>query len=108
MNTKEVEKYWQAYLAVFPNASGEKYEASQFGDSSTLADKLGNLIVKGIKTATCSALWEWKAEAIEPPKELGLKTIVLDGENNPLCIIETTEVTIRPFCEVDTQFSKLP
>lgn len=30
---------------------------------------------------------------------------MLDGNGNPLYIIETTEVAIRPFSEVDTQFA---
>ena len=69
-----------------------------------MADKLGALILKGVKTATCSALWEWEAEEIALPK-VGSKTIVLDGDNNPLCIIETVDVEIRAFCKVDTQFA---
>lgn len=106
MNKEQLEQYWQAYLVTLPNASStvESYEAHQFGDHSALADQLGNLILKGVKTATCSALWEWEAEGSEIPK-VGLKTIVLDGSDNPLCIIETTEVAIRAFSEVDTQFA---
>ena len=103
---KKLEEYWQSYIEKCPNISStsESYEAHQFGDSSALADKLGALILKGVKTATCSALWEWEAEEIALPK-VGSKTIVLDGDNNPLCIIETVDVEIRAFCKVDTQFA---
>ncbi|MEA5570500.1 ASCH domain-containing protein [Calothrix sp. UHCC 0171] len=106
MSQEQLEQYWQAYLASIPNASfsSEDYEADQFGDNSVLANELGNLILRGVKTATCSALWEWEAEGSEIPK-VGSKTIVLDGDNNPLCIIETIEVEIRAFSEVDTQFA---
>ncbi|MEY2979735.1 MAG: hypothetical protein RLZZ435_3875, partial [Cyanobacteriota bacterium] len=78
--------------------------AEQFGDSSALADELSNLILKGSKTATCSALWEWEAEGIQLP-EIGTKTIVLDGKGKPTCIIETTEIMIRSFSAVDAQFA---
>lgn len=106
MNNEKLEQYWQSYLADNPNISSDcdRYEAHQFGDSFALADELGALILKGLKTATCSALWEWEAEEIALPK-VGSKTIVLDGNNNPLCIIETLDVEIRAFCKVDTQFA---
>ncbi|MBD2732183.1 ASCH domain-containing protein [Nostoc sp. FACHB-892] len=106
MNKEQLEEYWQVYLVSVPNALSniEGYEAEQFGDNPALADELGKLILKGVKTATCSALWEWEAEGREIPK-VGLKTIVLDGNDNPLCIIETIEVEIQAFNEVDTQFA---
>jgi uncharacterized protein YhfF len=106
MNNEKLKQYWQTYIAEIPNISSisESYEAHQFGDSSPLADELGDLILKGVKTATCSALCEWDAEGSNLPK-VGAKTIVLDGNENPLCIIETTAIAIRAFCEVDTQFA---
>lgn len=106
MNIEKLDQYWQSYITECPNISSapESYEASQFGDSSALADELGTLILKGVKNATCSALWEWEAERSELPK-VGLKTIVLDGDNKPLCIIETIEVEIRAFSKVDAQFA---
>lgn len=106
MSQNPLDQYWQLYLASLPDATfGNKaYEANQFGDNSGLADELGNLVRQGVKTATCSALWEWEAEGCDIPK-IGSKTIVLDGNGNPMCIIETTEVTIRAFNEVDAQFA---
>ena len=84
MNQKQVEHYWQTYLTTLPPASSrtEKYEVEQFGDRPPLADELVNLILQGVKTATCSALWEWEAEGKKTP-EVGVKTIVLDGNGNP-------------------------
>ncbi len=69
-----------------------------------MADELGALIADGTRTATCSALWEYEAE-VEPLPEIGLKTIVLDGSGAPLCIIETTEVEVRPYDRVDARFA---
>jgi uncharacterized protein YhfF len=106
MKNEQLGQYWQTYIAGLPDIalSDESYEAEQFGDSSTLANELSSLILKGTKTATCSALWEWEAEGIQLP-EIGKKTIVLDGDGNPTCIIETTEILIRSFSEVDAQFA---
>jgi uncharacterized protein YhfF len=102
----KIEQFWQTYLTTYPEQADEQtyFAAEAFGDNPRLADELGRLIVQGIKTATCSALWVWEAEG-QPLLEAGHKTIVLDGRNEPLCIIETTEVTIRPFNEVDAQFA---
>jgi uncharacterized protein YhfF len=96
MNNQIIENYWQAYLATLPNKSqaDNKYDISQFGDNSCLANQLSDLVVKGIKTATCSALWEWEAEGSALP-EVGLKAIVIDGNEQPICIIEITEVSIN-------------
>jgi uncharacterized protein YhfF len=63
------------------------------------------LIFRGIKTATCSALWEWEAEGNPIPQKGGI-TVVVDGGGNPLCIVETTEVTIRQYNEVDAEFAQ--
>jgi len=41
------------------------------------------------------------AEWITP----GLLTVVLDGRNEPLCIVETVEVTLRRFADVDESFA---
>ena len=70
-----------------------------------MADELGALIVSGVKTATCSALWEWEAEGNPLPKA-GYITIALDGRGEPLCIVETVEVTIRKYNEVDADFAR--
>ena len=34
-----------------------------------------------------------------------MKTIVLDSNHNPLCIVETTEVEVKPYDEVDARFA---
>lgn len=106
MNTR-VEAYWQAFQAGLPPGSphrGRPYVAEGWGDSPALADELGALIAAGVKTATCSALWEWEADGEAIPTT-GLLTVVLDGAGRPLCIVETTEVTKRRYCDVDEAFA---
>jgi uncharacterized protein YhfF len=70
-----------------------------------LADELGTLIAQGTKTATCSALWEWEAEG-NPIPAPGLITVVLDGRGEPLCIVETVEVSLHKYNEVDAAFAR--
>ena len=102
-----IDAYWRSFLETLPAGSpvrDEQYVAEAWGDSPRLADELGSLILDGTKTATCSALWEYEAEG-EPLPETGVKYIVLDGKNDPLCIVETTEVAVRPYNEVDASFA---
>ena len=70
-----------------------------FGDSPALADELVELVVRGIKTATCSTEDEQNTSAP------GERWVVLDGRAEPRCVIETTEVTYRRFGEVDAAFA---
>ena|SRR5271165_2282218 len=71
-----------------------------FGDSAALADQLLELVIKGVKTATCSTEDEPNTSAP------GERWIVLDGRGEPRCVIETTEVTYRRFNEVDANFAR--
>lgn len=101
--SKQVEKYWQSYLQgqhptlADPSAT---YEAWSFGNTSEMADELGALVVRGIKTATASLVWAYEHEGERFP-QIGDLSIILDGEGNPLCIIETNRVEIKPFNAVD-------
>ena len=108
MTKDTVEAYWQKFLSRLSEDSpyhAKSYIAEGWGDSPEIADELGALIVDGTKTATCSALWEWEAEDESPP-ETGAITIVLDGGGEPIGIVETTEVTIHKYNEVDADFAR--
>ncbi|MEL6382947.1 MAG: ASCH domain-containing protein [Cyanobacteria bacterium J06626_18] len=102
----QILQYWQTYLRTLPEAKQrhQPFLVDQFGDTAELANELGQLVLQGIKTATCSALWEWELEN-SPLPYMGLQTIVLDGANRPICVIETTDVNICPFDQVDAQFA---
>jgi uncharacterized protein YhfF len=70
-----------------------------FGDGPALADELLELVINGVKTATCST------EDEPNTSRLGECWIVLDGRGEPRCVIETLEVTYRRFGEVDAAFA---
>ena len=38
--------------------------------------------------------------------QVGELSIILDGADQPLCVVETTEVAVRPFNKVDAQFAR--
>jgi uncharacterized protein YhfF len=84
------------------SAIPERYQGLRsfaFGDGPKLANELLDLVMKGVKTATCST--EDEPNTSKP----GEQWIVLDGSSTPRCVIETTEVTYRRFGEVDAAFA---
>ena len=84
------------------SAIPEKYQGLRsfaFGDGRALADELLDLVMKGVKTATCST--EGEPNTSTP----GERWIVLDGSGRPACVIETAEVSYRRFGEVDAAFA---
>ncbi len=89
----QYQAYLQKYLDTLPPDAPQRTaptDACQFGDFPELADELGGLIVAGTKTATCGAVWAYEAEG-SPLPTAGLLTVVLAGNWDPLCVIETTE-----------------
>ncbi len=101
-----VQEYILTYLkwAGLDVSESKSIITDKFGDSPELADELLDLILAGKKTATCSSVWEYQEEGSEIPF-VGMRSVILNGSDEPKCIIETTEVTIRKFAEVDTDFA---
>ena len=84
------------------SAVPERYQGLRsfaFGDGPELADELLDLVMKGIKTATCST-------EDEPNTSMpGERWIVLDGRGEPRCVIESTEVSYRRYIDIDAAFA---
>ena len=76
-----------------------------FGDSPALADELLALALAGTKTATCGALRDFAPAGGEAMPEVGRRDVVLDGHGRRAAVIETLEVAVRRFDEVDAQFA---
>jgi uncharacterized protein YhfF len=82
----------------------DRFLVEQFGNTPALTDELVRLVVAGKKTATCALLLEYTKEGSPLPK-VGEQKILLNSTQAPLCIVEVTEVTIRPFSEIDGSFA---
>ncbi len=75
------------------------YEAWAFGGAP---DKLAELVLKGIKTATCSAYDLYLAEN-EPMPKAGDYSVILNSEGRAVCIIRTTKTYVAEFDEVSAE-----
>lgn len=76
-----------------------------FGDSPEMADELLLLVLAGKKTATCGALRDYPEGSPARPV-VGRRDIILDGKGRPAAVVETVEVTVKRFDEVDEAFAR--
>ena len=76
-----------------------------FGDSPEMADELLALVIAGTKTATCGALRDYPAGSSEMPV-VGRRDVVMNGAGWSAAVIETLEVIICRFDEVDEAFAR--
>jgi uncharacterized protein YhfF len=76
------------------------YTAWAFGSDAEMADSLGRLVRDGPKRATTSLLSSYLDED-EPLPKAGDLSVVLAGGGEPICVIRTTSVEVRPFGHVD-------
>ncbi len=86
---------WAAYCQKTGNAP-EEYDAWQFGDDP---DTLAALVLKGIKTATCSAHALYAIDGEDIPRR-GEYSVVLDSTDEAVCIIRTEKVYLTRYCDI--------
>jgi uncharacterized protein YhfF len=80
--------------------------AWSFGATPEQADELLDLVLAGAKSATASALWDYEAAGEAPPEPGGLG-ILLDGSGRARALVQTTEVRVARFDEVDEEHARL-
>ena len=86
---------WQEYQQINPNI-GDEMDAWAFGEEP---DLLAQLVLDGTKTATASAFDLYELEG-EPLPKVGSYDIVLDSQDDAVCIIEITKVSVVSFKDV--------
>ncbi len=73
---------------------------SEFAFPGSLRDRLIRAILDGRKVATTSLALEYEI-GHETLPSIGQRSVVVDSDNQPVCVIETEGVTIVPLGEVD-------
>ena len=86
---------WERFITE-KGTDAAQHDAWAFGDD---ADMLAELVVRGIKTATSSAYALYELEGKELP-EAGEYSVILNSQDEAVCIIKTTKVFAVPFNEV--------
>jgi len=103
----KTEAFWQSYLSTLSEEEQKNappYVVDQFADTPEAATKVGKLVRDGVKTTTSSLVWGLEHIG-QPLPKVGNIELIVDGNGEPLCIIELTEVEIKPFNAVDEQFA---
>ena len=104
-----VGEYWASFIragSAPAHAATARYQAWSFGNTPDMADRLGELVRRGAKTATATLVWSLEA-ANEPYPVVREYSIILDGHGLPMCIIQTTALSVVPFDEVDEEHAYL-
>jgi uncharacterized protein YhfF len=102
-----VERYWEQFLASLPaGARGPSgYEdTAAFGLSWDDAREIAPLVRNGTKTASGGLVWSSEVDGT-PGSRPGDLWIVIAGPDEPVCIIETTDVRIIPYDEVPEEYA---
>lgn len=104
MTDRAIERFWSGFV----EATGidGPHVTSAFGadDDPAQQTELGRLVRDGPKRATASLRADYEAEG-EPLPSVGDLSVIVDGAGEPLCVIRTTRVEVRPFGEVDEAFA---
>ncbi|MFS0559595.1 ASCH domain-containing protein [Terribacillus sp. 179-K 1B1 HS] len=95
------QSYWDEFWKAQDKQKPNKVSAWQFGADP---DYLAQLVMDGIKTATCSGLIFYELEN-EPLPSVDDYNIVLSSKDEPLAIIRTSDVKIMPMNEVPEEFA---
>ena len=91
--------YWDNYWG--ENLQPKSVTAWQFGGQP---DELAQLVVDGVKKATCSGHVFYEIEN-EPLPKVNDYSVVLNSKDEPVAIIRTNDVTIMPMNEVPEEFA---
>ncbi|WP_368505119.1 ASCH domain-containing protein [Alkalihalophilus sp. As8PL] len=98
---KKVQQFWNEFC-VAHQKQGIKYkDAFQFGAS---ADELASLVVNGEKRATTSGFLFYELEREALP-QAGEYYIILNGQNEPVAVIQIQSVEVLPMNEVTEEFA---
>ncbi|TFD94405.1 ASCH domain-containing protein [Jeotgalibacillus sp. R-1-5s-1] len=98
---KAAQKYWNKYWESQTGDKPQKVSAWQFGESP---DYLAQLVIDGIKTATCSGHVFYELEN-EPLPAVNDYNIILNGADEPVVMTRTVSVQIMPMNEVPEEFA---
>ncbi|MER7754059.1 ASCH domain-containing protein [Kitasatospora sp. NPDC097643] len=75
---------------------------AEFAFPGPLRDKLVAAVLSGAKTSTTGLLADYE-HAGDPLPRIGERTAVLDSDDRPVAVIETTDIRVLPLAEVGLQ-----
>lgn len=104
-----IKEMWHKYLESInenPETTAKSYKSWFFDNNQQDADLLAELVLKGKKCATASALSTFEYESIPIP-EVGDLNIITNWQGIAQCIIESTNIEITSFDMVSEEFAQI-
>lgn len=92
--------FWERARAELTGMPAEVPAAWAFGGTRAHASGLLELVLAGTKTGTSSSLWDFEEDDDPLPQE-GEVNIIVDADGAPQAVIQTTQVSVVPFDQVD-------
>ena len=102
MKTQQTESFWQEFAALA--GVDADYDVVAFGDSAQMSDELAQLVLIGQKRATAGLLRDFEIGGEPLPVEGGF-VVMIDGQQQPRAIWQTTQVRVGPLSSVDEAFA---
>lgn len=93
---------WSVFTDENPTFKNKRYDAWCFGGGIVSANELAKLVYDKTKTATTSAFELYEIEN-SPLPQIGGLNIILDTNDNAICITETTKVYVCRYNEVSEE-----
>lgn len=97
----KIQRFWNEFCMKSDQEGIEYNDAFQFGAD---ADWLADLVINDKKTATTSGFVFYELEKVDLP-QVGEFNIVLNGENDPVAVIQIKSVDVVPMNEVREDFA---
>lgn len=97
-----ISKFWRDFCTKHQVNPAALEGAFAFGANSHDANVLSDLVNRGIKTATTSIY-----STQEDVPVVGMYAIVLNGQNEPVCVVQNETVEIMPFKNVSAKHAYL-
>ena len=101
------DRYWEQYLESLPpdqRRPDAHAGGCTFGITPDDAREIADLVLNGTKTATGSLIWSNEADGKPTPRP-GDLWVVLAGADEPVGVIQTTEIRIIPYDEVSERYA---
>jgi uncharacterized protein YhfF len=103
VKTNATDDFFSAFKAD-AKVEADTYTVVGFGDSERMADDLLELVLAGIKRATTTLARTFADDGEALPKA-GEYAVIVDGRNKPRCVMQTTEMVVKPLTAVDDAFA---
>lgn len=96
--------YWAEFCRAASVPEATPHQVWHFGDTPELAHELAELVLRGPKRATATALWGIAREPEAAAVPYGY-SVITEHDGTPRGVLRTTQIEHRPLDQVDARFA---